>query len=58
MFCNDCCKVFCPRRSIDITYCDQKLTYVQAGIIDQPERKDNEQIRNFKVKVRNISRGL
>lgn len=37
MFCNDCCKVFCPRKSVDITHCDQKLTYVQAGIIDQPE---------------------
>ena len=42
MFCNDCCKVFCPRKSVDITHCDQKLTYVQAGIIDQPERKNNE----------------
>ena len=36
--CKTCCKIFCPRRSIDITYCDQKITYVQAGILEQPER--------------------
>ena len=51
MFCNDCCKVFCPRKSVDITHCDQKLTYVQAGIIDQPERKKYEGKRsNRKIK--------
>lgn len=40
--CRNCAKIFCENRD-DIYECNEKITFVQANILDKPERKGNNE---------------
>ena len=36
--CRNCCKMLCPNKdNPEITMCDKKVTFLEAGIIDTPK---------------------
>lgn len=39
--CRNCCKIFCKDRDC-LQECNQKVTFLQAGILDKPERIENK----------------
>lgn len=39
--CRNCCKIFCKNRD-SLQECNNKVTFLQAGILDQPKRIEKE----------------
>lgn len=39
--CRSCCKIFCKNRD-SVNECKEKRTFVEAKILDTPERKNND----------------
>lgn len=40
--CRNCAKIFCENRD-DVYECNEKITFVQANILNKPERKGSNE---------------
>ena len=38
--CRNCAKIFCKNRD-NVYDCNEEITFVQAGVLDKPEREED-----------------
>lgn len=55
--CRNCCKIFCEYRD-SLTECNNKVTFLQAGILDRPTviKQQEKCGKSFKNSSKNVIR--